>query len=82
MTLPTFKFVLSAFEVKFLLANVNWRTINNNNIIFKSNNKNAIYTVNYLISITAGIDGRTVFMNILTGLYIYVTGLKRITCRL
>ena len=49
---------------------------NNNN----NNNNNFIYTVNYPISNTAGINGRTVFMNILTGIYShYATDLIRIT---
>ena len=41
---------------------------NNNN----NNNNNFIYTVNYPISNTAGINGRTVFMNILTGIYSHI----------
>ena len=43
-------------------------SINNNN----NNNNNFIYTVNYPISNTAGINGRTVFMNILTGMYSHI----------
>ena len=54
---------ISGSLIKSKLGNNN----NNNN-----NNNNFIYTVNYPISNTAGINGRTVFMNILTGIYSHI----------
>ena len=64
LTLPEKVYLYRCIKKKFTVGKF---SLNNNN-----NNNNFIYTVNYPISNTAGINGRTVFMNILTGIYSHI----------
>ena len=66
----TTKVQMSCFDARFINFLYKKYQFNNNNN--NNNNNNFIYTVNYPISNTAGINGRTVFMNILTGIYSHI----------